>query len=58
MDKEALYYMLEDYLDGRLSEKESATIRQLIANDEAVAEQFKLVKLEREMASVIGLMRH
>lgn len=54
MDKdEALYYKLEDYLDGKLPEKERKEIENRIATDEQVAEQLALVRLERELA---GLM--
>ncbi|MCO6490750.1 MAG: hypothetical protein J5I98_20200 [Phaeodactylibacter sp.] len=55
MDKdEALYYQLEDYLDGKLPEKEREKLQSRIATDEQVAEQLALVRLERELAGLMA----
>lgn len=50
---EALYYQLEDYLDGKLPEKESKALQARIAAEEEVAEQLALVRLERELARLM-----
>ena len=54
MDKEALYYKLEDYLDGKLSEKERGELQTRIATDEQVAEHLALVRMERELAGLMA----
>lgn len=55
MDKdEALYYKLEEFLDGKLPEKEREELQNRIATDEQVAEQLALVRLERELAGLMA----
>ena len=53
MDKEELYYKLEDYLDGKLSETEQEALQKQIATDEEAAEQLALLRLERELANLM-----
>lgn len=50
---EALYYQLEDYLDGKLTEEQRRDLQARIAAEEEVAEQLALVRLERELARLM-----
>ncbi|PHN02233.1 hypothetical protein [Flavilitoribacter nigricans] len=53
MDKESIYYQLEDYLDDKLPAAEKEALRQRINTEDEVAEQLALLRLERELAAVM-----
>ena len=57
MDKATLHEKLDAYLKGSLDAAEQAEVRQLIDSDKDVADQLELVRLEQELAEVIGRLR-
>jgi hypothetical protein len=48
-----IYGLLEDYLDGKLSEADRQKVETRIASEEEVAAQLEMLRLERELGSLL-----